>query len=109
MSSTALPGAGASLLRWDVSAEDAALITAIVHRALSIPGFGLGLAQRSACSLHMDLTAVHRNIAPLRLQELLDTDAFNFTHDIGGIRRHLDRETGELGGCFVPRFARTRS
>lgn len=54
----------------------------------------------------MDITAVHVNVCPLKLEELLAADDFNFAHDVFGIRRHLDRETGELGGCFVPRFAR---
>lgn len=53
----------------------------------------------------MDITAVHVNACPLKLDELLAADDFNFAHDVFGIRRHLDRETGELGGCFVPRFA----
>jgi len=53
----------------------------------------------------MDVTACHLNGCPLRLQELLDTDTFNFAHDVFGIRRHLSRETGELGDCFLPRFA----
>lgn len=53
----------------------------------------------------MDLSAVHAT-RPLRLAELANADDFNFAHDMVGIARHLDRETGELGGCFVPRFAR---
>ena len=53
----------------------------------------------------MDLTAVHANGCPLRLDELAGADEFDFIHDVFGIRRHLDRSTGKLGGCFVPRFA----
>lgn len=53
----------------------------------------------------MDITAVHANGNPLKLAELLATDDFNFTHDVFGITRHIDRETGKLGGCFVPRFS----
>ncbi len=37
---------------------------------------------------------------------LLGADPFNFAHDIGGIYRHLDRDTGELKDCFWPRFAK---
>lgn len=54
----------------------------------------------------MDVTAVHANGNPLRLTELRDADEANFGHDVFGIRRHLNRETGQLGGCFVPRFSR---
>jgi hypothetical protein len=53
----------------------------------------------------MDIEAVDDSIG-LRLDELLNSDIGNFAHDIGGIRRHLNRETGELEDCFVPRFAR---
>lgn len=57
-------------------------------------------------NLIMDLTAadgVNGN-DPLDWNRLLAADDFNFLHDIGGICRHIDRETGELGGCFAPRF-----
>jgi len=30
-------------------------------------------------------------------------DDFNFTHDIAGICHHLNRETGEMEGGFLPR------
>lgn len=40
------------------------------------------------------------------LDALAEADDFNFTHDVYGICGHLDRETGKLGNCFVPRFAR---
>ena len=52
----------------------------------------------------MDITAVHQVIA-LDLEGLLNADRGNFVHDVAGIARHLDRETGELTGCFRPRFA----
>lgn len=54
----------------------------------------------------MDVIAVHMNGRPLRLEALLAADDFNFAHDVFGIRRHLDRDTGELTQCFVPRFSR---
>lgn len=59
-------------------------------------------------SLHMDLSATHAKV-PLRLQELLEADDSNFAHDVFGIMRHMDRSTGLLGDCFVPRFAEPRS
>ena len=54
--------------------------------------------------LLMDLCAAHAS-NPLRLEELLNADDANFTHDVFGIRRHMDRDTGKLGGCFSPRFS----
>lgn len=56
-------------------------------------------------ALVMDLTACHANGCNLRLDEMLKADDFNFAHDIYGIRRHIDRSTGKLGDCFLPRFA----
>jgi hypothetical protein len=53
----------------------------------------------------MDITACHLNGCPLRLGELLGADDANFAHDVFGIRRHLNRETGKLEDCFCPRYA----
>lgn len=54
----------------------------------------------------MDITACHCNGNPLRLADLLAADDFNFAHDINGIRRNLNRDTGKLMNCFSPRFSR---
>jgi len=54
----------------------------------------------------MDIVATHANGCPLRLDELAKARDDDFGHDIFGIRRFLDRHTGQLGGQFFPRFAR---
>ena len=41
----------------------------------------------------------------LRLEDWLEADDFNFAHDWYGIRKHIDRRTGKMENCFVPRFA----
>lgn len=51
----------------------------------------------------MDLEACHCTGCPLDLQKLLDAPDSDFGHDIFGIRRHMDRSTGELRDCFLPR------
>jgi hypothetical protein len=56
----------------------------------------------------MDITAAHANGCPLRLDDLLAAEPFDFAHDVFGIRRHLNRMTGKLENCFRPRFAATR-
>jgi len=56
-------------------------------------------------SLMMDLTVVHHKYS-LRLNDMLEGGDFDFFHDIYGIIKHLDRETGELKDCFLPRYAR---
>lgn len=63
-----------------------------------------GLKVPTKMDLQMDIAAVAAH-TPLRLEEWLEADPFNFNHDIGGIRQHLNRQTGELEDCFVPRFA----
>jgi len=60
--------------------------------------------QRKLMRIEKDIQACHAH-CPLKLKELLEADNFNFMHDIGGINRHLDRETGELKDCFLPRFS----
>ena len=54
----------------------------------------------------MDLVATHCNGNPMDFAGLLDADLFNFSHDVSGIRRHIDRSTGRLVGFFVPRYSR---
>lgn len=49
----------------------------------------------------LDLECVN---CDLDLQGLLEANDFNFLHDIAGISRHLDRDTGELKNCFRPRY-----
>ena len=53
----------------------------------------------------MDLIATHANGCKLKLDELLAADDFNFSHDVFGIQKHLDRSTGKLTGFFLPRFS----
>lgn len=53
----------------------------------------------------MDIIAAHINGCPLKLDELLHAEGFDFVHDVWGIRRHIDRETGELQDCFLPRYS----
>jgi hypothetical protein len=56
--------------------------------------------------LEMDLLAAREDIVTLDLRRLLDSPIADFSHDIFGIRRFINRTTGEVEGCFVPRCAR---
>ena len=82
--------------------EENDVVRAIANRARGV--FGNAGIKRSLIEVTMDISAVHAK-CPLRLHDLLAADDFNFTHDLGGIYRHLNRDTGELENCFVPRFA----
>jgi hypothetical protein len=52
------------------------------------------------------VTLCHLNGCALRLGDLRDADDRDFAHDVAGIMRHLNRETGQLEECFTPRFTR---
>ena len=86
---------------FDVSDEDAALISTIVDRTEAIVEAQDGVLDR--LSTTMDLTACHANGCPLDLPKLVAADNFNLAHDVFGIARHLDRKTGKLRDYFVPR------
>ena len=89
------------MINWDLKAKDFKLIVQIAERVeRDIPNY-----PDDRRTLIMDLNACHSNGCPLQLSELLTADSFDFTHDIYGIRRHIDRTTGELQDCFVPRYA----
>lgn len=50
----------------------------------------------------MDLEAADK-VIPLDIEKLAAFDDGSFGHDIAGIRRHLNRITGELEDAFCPR------
>jgi hypothetical protein len=88
---------------WDVTTEEHYLIHAIATRAGA-----LGLKHNVKAlylETSMDVIAAHKT-AGLDLAGLLDADDENFAHDVWGIREHMDRRTGQLEGCFLPRYAR---
>lgn len=87
-------------LSWSATKEETEIIRKILDRAEA-----LGIQDNDLMSLHMDIEATHCNGCPLKLAELLEAPDFDFVHDVAGIRRHLNRETGELEDCFLPRFA----
>jgi hypothetical protein len=90
---------------FEASPSDAQAIREIVKRAV-VFNVKNGGPRVDPLDLNMDLTATHLNGCPLKLQELLEADDFNLIHDVFGIHRHLDRNTGKLKNCFLPRFAK---
>ena len=84
---------------WDVSKEDFEIITKTVRRAKKL------FPDINKLSLTMDLIATHLNDCKLDLNKLLKADRFNFAHDVLGIRRYINRKTGKLMECFLPRCA----
>lgn len=91
------------VIKFDVNRDDREAISKIVDRAAE------RFESIDRLSLEMDITATHANGNPLDLAGLLDAEPFDFAHDIAGIVRHLDRTTGALTDCFVPRYADRRA
>lgn len=62
----------------------------------------LGLiTKKDKITLAMDLEAANVDMSVL----LMFTDN-NFIHDVMGTMRHIDRRTGELTDCFLPRSSK---
>ncbi len=100
------------MLNFDVSPDDHPIIWKIAQRAIKeLPWAALDdnddriKAVPTVLSIAMDITATHASGCPLRLADLAAADAFNFAHDVVGIRCHLDRSTGKLRNYFTPRYA----
>lgn len=74
-------------------------ITWIMDRAMISPEF---MGDPDRMTLRMDLEVAHFDI-PLDLPRLLDFKEYDFWHDIVGIRSHLNRDSGVLENCFLPR------
>lgn len=83
-----------------VTKEESLLAAKIANRARLLGD------PRSTVDIAMDIEATHANGCPLDLEKLYEFDDFNFKHDIYGIARHIDRRTGKLTRCFLPRCAK---
>jgi len=80
--------------------ENLKVIAKIVERADKS-----GLLMFDRISLMMDLECA-TNEFELRLDDLLNADDFNFTHDICGIQKNINRTNKKIENFFIPRFAR---
>ena len=88
------------MINFDLSRDEYALVREIARRAIALSDERIELLD-----LEMDIVACHNHGCRLDLEALAKADNFNLAHDVFGIRRHLDRDTGELDGRFLPRFA----
>lgn len=91
------------MIDFNASKEDFTTASAIAKRAAELAK--AHEVKLSMSDVVMDIVATHANGCPLKLTELLAADDGNFAHDVFGIRRHLNRSTGKLEDCFLPRFA----
>jgi len=86
-----------------VTKAECDLISKIVARGAQM-ALAAGIKRFDTMSANMDITACHANGCKLRLEDMLAADDFNFSHDFFGISRHIDRDTGKMLNCFLPRF-----
>lgn len=92
-------------ISFKVGKGEAAIIDMIVQRAITMESQRMSPQKLDRLKMTMDITACHANGNPLRLSELLVSEPFDFTHDVFGIQRHINRETGQLENFFTPRFS----
>lgn len=93
-----------NVISFETSKKDIVLIDRIAARAIKLAK-KFGSTDLKQITIDMDITACHCNGCELDLKKLLDFDDFNFSHDVFGIHSHINRDTGKLGNCFVPRCA----
>ncbi|MCL2297779.1 MAG: hypothetical protein FWC38_00480 [Proteobacteria bacterium] len=65
-----------------------------------------GYAGLSKQDVEMYCAATHANGCRLNFEKLLSAPDFDFFHDIFGMIRYLDKKTGKLTQCFLPRCAK---
>lgn len=90
-------------ISFECSPADLEAICRIAERAVNHPIIGDYLDDMTTTI--MDINATHSNGCPLRLGMLEGADEPDFIHDVLGIRRHINRKTGHLEDCFIPRSA----
>lgn len=87
------------MVRMSATKEEVQKIVEITKRVVK------EVPQMDFMSTMMDIEATHSNGCKLKLDELISADLGDLLHDVTGIYNHIDRNTGELQDCFLPRFA----
>lgn len=83
-----------------IDREKMVLITQIVERADK-----LELLKSDRLNFMIDMEVATETFN-LDLERMLNADNQNFAHDVVGIQNHINRDTKEFEGLFLPRFAR---
>lgn len=93
---------------WKLSVEDRERVERIVDRYIDLCATSMHHKSDDRESREdriMDLIACHNHACRLDLKKLLEADNFNLLHDVFGIKNCLNRTTGQLENCFLPRCA----
>ena len=88
------------MVKFNITEKERKLIEQIVDRAKKM----LNKKNFDDVSAQMDIAATHCNGCRLDLERFLASDDFNFAHDFVGIYNHINRRTGKLERCFLPRY-----
>ena len=89
------------MIKWkDVTKETTEKVRKVVKRAVSEQTYKV-----DTLTLQMDLEAISLTVS-MDWEKLLKASPRDFYHDLGGIQEHLNRKTGKLENCFLPRFAK---
>ena len=83
--------------RFDITKKDQTLLDIILEMIRAVS------PKTNIFDIEMDLIACHLNGNRLDFEKLMWFDEFDFFHDLLGIQRHMDRNTGKLKNCFSPR------
>jgi hypothetical protein len=94
------------MVKFESTKEEYALMSDIADRASKAGLIMPAKKNYSRQDFLMDLDAVNSNGCPMNFEKMLAAPDFDFVHDVAGIYRHIDRETGQLTDCFIPRCAR---
>lgn len=94
---------GENVINWTTTKEEQQKVKKVCDRANKGPGHDW---KPTRMDLMMDIEATNANGCPLDFDKLLGFSDLDFFHDVYGISEHLDRQTGKLQNCFVPRCAR---
>ncbi len=92
---------GDKMVSFEISKADSELAMKAAMRAHKLAA--ANDIEYATMDAELDLEACHCNGTPLNFEKLLTFKDGDFGHDVFGIRRHIDRETGKLGDCFSPR------
>ena len=81
--------------------RNAEVISRIADRVMTlVPG-----DRGTKLDIVMDIDHADMDVG-LDLEAMLYADDHNFLHDVLGIIRHMNRTTGKLENCFLPRYSK---
>jgi hypothetical protein len=90
-----------TITNWEISKPEFDLLVQVADRALA----AFTHYPDDKRTLVMDLMACHANACALDFKSMLEGPLQDLSHDIYGIRKHINRDTGKLEDFFTPRYA----